>query len=78
LKHAPYPIKILHQTTTIRESVAWLTQHQPDLIFCDIHLEDGSAYDIFEKIEVNIPIIFTTAYDQYALKAFQQKVLIIY
>ena len=73
LKQAPYPIKILYQTSTVRESVAWLTQHQPDLIFCDIHLEDGSAFDIFEQIEVNIPIIFTTAYDQYALKAFQQK-----
>jgi len=42
-----------------------------DLIFLDIQLADGLAFDIFEQIEVDIPVIFTTAYDQYALKAFR-------
>ncbi|AFL83441.1 response regulator of the LytR/AlgR family [Belliella baltica DSM 15883] len=43
----------------------------PDLIFCDIQLADGLSFSIFENIEVNSPIIFTTAFDQYAIKAFK-------
>ena len=42
-----------------------------DLVFMDIHLADGSSFRIFDKVEVNIPIIFTTAYDQYAIEAFK-------
>ena len=43
----------------------------PDLIFMDIHLADGLAFEIFERTTIQSPIIFTTAYDEYALKAFQ-------
>src|SRR5690606_38166562 len=43
---------------------------QPDLIFLDIHLADGSGLDLLNMIDVNCPVIFTTAYDQYALEAF--------
>jgi len=43
----------------------------PDLIFMDIMLADGQSFDIFEKIDVNVPVIFTTAYDEFALKAFK-------
>ena len=46
-------------------------QNYADLIFMDIHLSDGSAFSLFEHIEVSTPIIFTTAYDQYALDAFK-------
>lgn len=42
-----------------------------DLVFMDVHLADGTCFEIFEKIETNIPIIFTTAYDEYAIKAFK-------
>ena len=50
----------------------WLsTNALPDLIFMDIHLSDDSAFAIFSQIEVNVPIVFTTAYDQYALDAFK-------
>lgn len=64
-------IEILGVLESVRQVVAWLSTHpNPDLIFMDIHLSDGSAFSLFDQIEVNKPIIFTTAYDQYALNAF--------
>jgi DNA-binding LytR/AlgR family response regulator len=57
---------------SIATSVAWLRhEHAPDLIFCDIQLADGLSFEIFEHVKVNSPIIFTTAYDQYAIRAFK-------
>lgn len=57
---------------TVEDSVEWLANNQqPDLLFVDIHLADGSSFSIFEKVRVECPIIFTTAYDEYALKAFE-------
>ena len=56
---------------SVRESVKWLAVNKPDLIFLDIQLSDGLSFSIFEQIKTNIPIIFTTAYDQYAIKAFK-------
>lgn len=64
-------IEIMKRLGTIRDSVVWLKQNEPDLIFLDIHLSDGLSFKIFEEVEVNIPVIFTTAYDQYAIKAFK-------
>lgn len=56
----------------IEASVEWLSSHPaPDLIFMDIHLSDGPSFEIFKEIEVGCPIIFTTAYDEYAIQAFQ-------
>jgi len=52
--------------------VEWFSLHpNPDLVFMDIHLADGSAFSIFEKVQITSPVIFTTAYDEYALKAFE-------
>ena len=57
---------------SVEESVAWFaTNEHPDLIFLDIQLSDGLSFEIFEKIEIKSAIIFTTAYDEYALKAFK-------
>lgn len=57
---------------TVEESIEWLaTNDMPDLTFMDIHLADGSSFSIFEQINISCPIIFTTAYDQYALRAFE-------
>ncbi|MDR3218842.1 MAG: LytTR family DNA-binding domain-containing protein [Dysgonamonadaceae bacterium] len=57
---------------SIDESVEWFqTSPTPDVVFMDIHLADGSAFNIFEKTTISCPIIFTTAYDEYALKAFE-------
>ncbi len=57
---------------SVGESVEWLSSHpMPDLIFMDIHLADGESFRIFDRVEIDCPIIFTTAYDQYALEAFK-------
>ncbi|WP_205503893.1 LytR/AlgR family response regulator transcription factor [Rufibacter psychrotolerans] len=63
---------IVAKIGSVEEAVEWLTLHQsPDLIFCDIHLSDGSSFEIFKLVEVKCPVIFTTAYNQYAIEAFQ-------
>lgn len=65
-------IEIEAHLDTVVDSVAWLTSHpMPDLIFMDIQLADGSSFNIFECVTLYVPIIFTTAYDQYAIKAFE-------
>ena len=56
---------------TIDESVAYLKDNTPDLIFLDIQLADGLSFDIFKKTKVTAPIIFTTAFDEYAIQAFK-------
>ncbi|HIB37871.1 LytTR family DNA-binding domain-containing protein [Mesonia sp.] len=61
--------QLLH---SVNDSIQWLLENeQPDLIFLDIQLSDGLSFEIFEEIEVESAIIFTTAYDEYALKAFK-------
>jgi DNA-binding LytR/AlgR family response regulator len=57
---------------SIAETVEFLKGNDlPDLLFLDIHLADGSAFEIFEKVNIECPVIFVTAYDEYALKAFK-------
>jgi DNA-binding LytR/AlgR family response regulator len=63
---------ILTSLGSVEEAVEWLReQPAPDLLFCDIHLSDGNSFDIFRQVEVRAPVIFTTAYDAYAIQAFQ-------
>ncbi|MDR0995761.1 MAG: LytTR family DNA-binding domain-containing protein [Tannerella sp.] len=65
--------EVLANTESIVQTVQWLQMNpSPDLILMDIHLSDGSAFAIFDAIRVEAPIIFTTAYDTYAIKAFKQ------
>ena len=65
-------IEVVTILQTVEDSVEWLSINQhPDILFVDIHLADGSSFSIFEKTEVKCPIVFTTAYDEYALKAFE-------
>jgi DNA-binding LytR/AlgR family response regulator len=64
-------ITVMETLESVARSVAWLQTHEPDLIFMDIKLADGLCFDIFEQIKIKTPVIFTTAYDQYALKAFK-------
>ena len=65
-------IEVIGNTESISQTVFWLqTNPAPDLILMDIHLSDGSAFSIFESIEVETAIIFTTAYDEYAIDAFK-------
>ncbi len=67
------PIEVVALKESVVESVEYLREHagEIDLIFMDIHLADGDSFKIFEHIEVLSPVIFTTAYDQYALQAFK-------
>ncbi|MEG1585250.1 MAG: LytTR family DNA-binding domain-containing protein [Bacteroidales bacterium] len=63
---------IVGETDSIADTIDWFSNSpMPDLIFMDIHLADGSAFEIFSHIKVKCPVIFTTAYDEYALKAFK-------
>jgi two-component system, LytTR family, response regulator LytT len=67
-----YPsIQIKTILGSVEETVNYLKVDSPELIFLDIHLADGSSFEIFDQVKVNAPIIFTTAYDEYALKAFK-------
>ncbi|WP_269227611.1 LytR/AlgR family response regulator transcription factor [Flavobacterium eburneipallidum] len=57
---------------SVEESIEWFSKNEhPDLIFLDIQLSDGLSFEIFEKIDIKSAVIFTTAYDEYALKAFK-------
>jgi len=62
---------VVSKIDTVRDSIEFLKQHTVDLILSDIQLADGISFDIFKNIEIDCPIIFTTAYDQYAVSAFE-------
>jgi two-component system response regulator LytT len=65
-------IEVIGNAESVSQTIKWLNERPlPDLILMDIHLSDGSAFLIFEHIEIEIPIIFTTAYDEYAIEAFK-------
>ncbi len=64
--------KILAVISSIEKSVDWLLSNDsPDLIFMDIRLLDGNSFEIFNQVELVCPVIFTTAYDEFAIKAFK-------
>lgn len=77
LKKYDPALHVVAQLPSVKESVAWFNQSGsdqpplPDLVFMDIHLEDGLAFAIFEQVKLTIPIIFTTAYEEYMIKAFK-------
>lgn len=63
---------VVGMTDSIESSVEWLkTEEQPDVILMDIELADGQSFEIFNRVDVKSTIIFTTAYDEYALRAFK-------
>lgn len=65
-------IRVIGTSDSIRASVEWLQNNTPpDLILMDIELADGQSFEIFNRVEVKCPVIFTTSYDEYALKAFK-------
>lgn len=64
-------IEVAAQLESITQCIAWFSQNTADLVFMDIHLSDGNSFAIFEQIQITIPIIFTTAFDQYAIDAFR-------
>lgn len=66
------PINIISWLQSVEQSIDWFKSNAlPDLIFLDIHLSDDLSFKIFEYIEVSCPIVFTTAYNEFAIKAFE-------
>jgi DNA-binding LytR/AlgR family response regulator len=67
-------IEVVASLESVKSSIEWFSSHaHPDLIFLDIHLEDDLSFSIFEKVRISSSIIFTTAFDEYAIKAFKLK-----
>lgn len=65
-------LEVNHMLHSVEESIAWFQNNpHPDLIFLDIQLSDGLSFEIFEAIDIKSAVIFTTAYDEYALRAFK-------
>ncbi len=71
LARQPDPLAVLGTAESVAQAVALLAETTPDVLFLDIHLADGLSFGIFEQVAVRCPVIFTTAYDQYALQAFR-------
>lgn len=70
-KHDP-SITILETIDSVKNAVKWLkTYPSPDLIFLDIYLSDGISFEVFTQIRLDVPIVFTTAYNEFAIKAFE-------
>lgn len=65
-------ITVLAILDSIKASVQWLNENKhPELIFMDIQLADGLSFEVFEQVKIDCPVIFTTAYEEYAIKAFK-------
>lgn len=71
LKYVPQGV-VVGALDSVKSVVAWFgANNPPDLILMDVQLADGISFEIFEKVDITSPVIFTTAYDEYALKAFK-------
>ena len=74
LSEAPYTSEVILHCASVSEGIKLLDKRRDiDLILMDIRLGDGTSLEILEKADINIPIIFTTAYDEYTLKAFKHQ-----
>ncbi len=73
LIHAAYPqLNILAVLECVGECIEWFRENEhPDVVMMDVRLSDGLSFEIFEKVEIKCPVIFTTAYDEYAVRAFK-------
>lgn len=64
--------KVLDIIDSVEDAVEWLNKHDaPDLCFMDISLADGLSFEVFRQVKIDVPVIFTTAFDQYAVRAFR-------
>lgn len=65
-------VKVNHVLPSVKTAFKWFLENaEPDLLFADIQLSDGVSFEIFERYQIKCPVIFTTAYDEYAIKAFK-------
>ncbi len=75
LEEAMPELEVVAVIESVKNAIAWLAGNEADLIFMDIHLSDDLSFKIFDSLQVTTPIIFTTAYDEYAIRAFDQNSL---
>lgn len=72
LKQVDSTVEVLAVLDSVAATVKWLKEHDaPDLIFMDIQLSDGVSFDVFDQVKIETPVIFTTAYNEYAIRAFK-------
>jgi len=72
LRHTEQQIEVLTLLESVEDSVNWFVANpSPDLVFMDIQLDDGISFEIFDAVKIDAPVIFTTAYDEYAIRAFK-------
>ncbi len=72
LQHIDSSINVVKVLDSVKASVAYFSKTQAaELVFMDIHLADGISFEIFDQVSITVPVIFTTAYNQYTLKAFK-------
>ena len=72
LHECKHEVTILHRTESINQTIAWFKSNPlPDIMFLDIQLADGLSFEIFTHLNIQCPVIFTTAFEEYALKAFK-------
>jgi DNA-binding LytR/AlgR family response regulator len=72
LKQTGYGLRVAGIIDSIEDSVEWFKSNpEPDLVFLDIQLSDGISFEIFKHVEIKAAVIFTTAYDEYAIQAFR-------
>lgn len=65
-------VEVIDVLDSVADAIDWFALHSmPELVFMDIHLADGAAFEIFDHTDIACPVIFTTAYDEYALRAFK-------
>ena len=65
-------VKVVHVLPSVKTGYKWFLENaEPDLLFADIQLSDGVSFELFERYQIKCPVIFTTAYDEYAIKAFK-------
>lgn len=71
LEHFP-EVEVVGALGSVKDSLVWLqTQEAPDVIFMDVELSDGKSFDLFSLVDIPCPVVMTTAYDQYAVQAFE-------
>ena len=72
MANSGFDISVIDCLDSVEDSVAWLKSNEPpDLVFMDIQLSDGLSFEIFKQVTVATPVIFTTAFDEYAIQAFK-------
>ncbi|MEZ5197193.1 MAG: LytTR family DNA-binding domain-containing protein [Bacteroidales bacterium] len=72
LEKSKHTVSVIDCIDSIVDTVEWFSENKsPDLLFLDIQLSDGLSFDIFNKVQVKCPVIFTTAFDEYAIRAFK-------